>query len=91
MGYHTLISISHDAFGRSDNLWLGHLGLYVRSCDDVTAARIEHTSQGAVRIIATRHHTEPFYVSKVVDGFPTQLPFEEQYYRTLRWLEAVVA
>jgi hypothetical protein len=78
MGYHTIISISHDAFNQGDILWLGQLNQYVRSADRETARRLDHVSRGAVKVIATRHHSDPFYVSKSVDGFPTQLPFDEK-------------
>lgn len=78
MGYHTIVSISHDAFNPSDISWLGHLNHYVRSANSEVAEQLDRASKGAVKVIATRHHTEPFYVSKTVDGFPTQLPFDEQ-------------
>jgi hypothetical protein len=78
MGYHTLISVSHDSFGDQDSAWIGALSDYVRNADSRSAKILENVSHGAVKAIATRHSTEVFYVSREVEGFPTQLPYDEQ-------------
>lgn len=78
MGYHTIISFSHDAFLSEDREWLGHLSNYIRSASRSNAENIERSSRGAVKVVATRHHSEPFYVSRTVPGFPSQLSYDEQ-------------
>lgn len=78
MGNHTLLSISHDSFGDQDSGWIGALSDYVRNADSRSAKILEQTSHGAVKVIATRHVSEPFYISREVEGFPSQLPHDEQ-------------
>jgi hypothetical protein len=78
MGNHTLISVSHDLYGDQDSSWIGALGDVVQSGSRQAAATLERTSNGAIKVIATRHSSEPFYVSREVEGFPTQLPYDEQ-------------
>lgn len=77
MGNHTLIVVSHDSFGEQDSAWIGALSDYVRNADSRSAEILKQVSHGSVVAISTRHHTEPFYVSNKVDGFPTQLPYDE--------------
>lgn len=77
MGNHTLIVVSHDSFGDQDSAWIGALSDYVQNADSRSAEILKQVSNGSVVAISTRHHTEPFYVSREVEGFPTQLPYDE--------------
>lgn len=78
MGNHTIVSISHDTYREDHISWVSFLSQWVRSGSRDVAERLEEATHGAIKIIAMRHHSEPFYVSKDVDGFPTQLPYDEQ-------------
>ena len=78
MGNHTLITVSHDSFGEQDSAWIGALSDYLGSGSSEAAKILDRTSNGAVKVISTRHSTEPFYVSREVEGFPSQLPYDEQ-------------
>lgn len=78
MGNHTIISVSHDTYREDHISWVSFLSQWVRSGSKDVDERLEQATGGAIKIIAMRHHSEPFYVSKNVDGFPTQLPYDEQ-------------
>lgn len=89
MGNRTLIEINHDSFSDvyGEKL-IEDLNRYVRSGDPDDAKRLQ-ASHG-VRIISTRHSDDPYYVSGNTDGFPTQLPYEEQLDReNQEWANAV--
>lgn len=78
MGFHTLLTVSHDTFEDQDSAWIGALSDYLRSADSRAAQILDDTSNGAVKVVATRHSSSPFYVSGKVEGFPSQLPHDEQ-------------
>lgn len=78
MGFHTLLSVSHDSYDERDISWVAHLAAYVRTGDKAVAERIERTSGGAVQVVAMRHSADPYYISNTKPGFPSQLPLDEQ-------------
>lgn len=78
MGNHTIISVSHDTYREDHISWVSFLSQWVRSGSKDVADRLEQATGGAIKVVAMRHHSEPFYVGKDVEGFPTQLPYDDQ-------------
>lgn len=73
MSIRTLIEINHD-YGR-DICKPELLGLLQRAIN--CAGRDEHQAledgtHGGVRVIATRHHADPFWIREGTDGFPAK-------------------
>lgn len=78
MGNHTIITVSHDTYREDHISWVSFLSQWVRSGSKEVAERLEQATNGAIKVVAMRHHSEPFYISKDVEGFPSQLPYDEQ-------------
>lgn len=89
MGYRSLIEINHDTFSRVDaEAFMADLRMFVSSGDAAQARRIEE--QYEVCVISTRRSGDSYYVSRNKDGFPTQLPYDEELdAENERWSAAV--
>lgn len=88
MGFRSLIEISHDSFSRLDkDAFFADLERYVNSGDSMTALKL--LDDHDVKVISMRSTGQPYYVSNKIDGFPTELPYDEDLDRkNAEWKEA---
>jgi len=81
MGFHSLISVSHDQFHEIQNSpegFMEWLGWYINSGGRREAQMLEENTHHAVRVIAMRHSADNFIISRDKVGFPAKLPYEEE-------------
>lgn len=86
MGYHTLLSISHDSFDRAEKNpleFVQALKHYMNTGMSHEAERLHEASGYSVQVVSIRHHSDNFIISKSVPGFPTKLPFKEEQINTV--------
>lgn len=80
MGYHSLVTISHDNFDKleSDPGFMAFLRRYINSGGKEEAQRLADYTHDAIQVVAMRHSSDNFYISNTTVGFPAKLPYDEQ-------------
>lgn len=81
MGLRTLIELNHDSveFNLSSAMAdkvMADLRMFIASGDDVLAANLYVAHD--IKVVATRHSSDKYYISRTENGFPARLPYEEE-------------
>ncbi len=90
MGYHTLISVSHDLYKRDAEGVLEALNFCVSSASKRSAKNLSDVTHGAMKVVATKHSSDEAYIVPLhTDGFPTQMPYDDELeVQNTRWKKA---